>query len=128
MQKCGLPKSCKALKKKQGNKESKLSFAKAIVGMLNGSFLTRDSVVKQVPFFLFLIGIMIMYIGYGYYAEKTVRKVYKLGNEVKECKSRYTSTFSKLETKKQQSNVAETVRDLGLQESRVPPFKIEVEE
>lgn len=103
------------------------SVAKALVGLLNGSFLTRDSVIKQVPYFFFLLGLMIVYIGYGYYAEKTVRKVYKLNNEVKEFKSQYTSTFSRLETKKQQSNVAETVAKLGLVESRVPPYKIEVE-
>lgn len=77
---------------------------------------------------LFLVGIMFVYIGYGYYAEKTVRKVYRIDTEVKELKSKYTSTFSRLETKKQQSNVAETVAKLGLSESRVPPFKIVVEE
>ncbi|TXC78880.1 FtsL-like putative cell division protein [Luteibaculum oceani] len=109
-------------------KSNGVSLARVLVDFLNGSFLTRESVLKQVPYLLFLVFIMFIYIGYGYYAEKTVRKVYKMDTEVKELKSKYTSTFSRLETKKQQSNVAETVSNLGLVESRVPPFKIVVEE
>lgn len=108
--------------------DNKLSGARVLVNLLNGSFLTRDAVVRQVPYMLFLVGLMIIYIGYGYYAEKTVRKVYKTDVEVKELKSRYTTTFSRLETKKQQSNIAETVAQMGLTESRTPPFKIVIEE
>ena len=95
--------------------------------ILNGSFLTRDVIVNQLPYLAFIGFMLILYIYNGYQSEKTIRELYKADTELKELKSQYTTTFSKLETMRQQSNVAQKIASVGLVESRVPPKKIVVE-
>lgn len=111
------------------NKEKKgrRSPVKVIVGVLNGSFLTRENFVRNMPFLFFVVGLMVAYIGYGYYAERTVRDLHKVGMELKEVRSDYISKRAELEHREQQSKVADDIKGLGLKESKVPPFKIEVE-
>lgn len=97
------------------------------VQILTGNILTRDSIVNQVPYVLYISLLAVIYIGYGYYAEKTVRELDKEDKRLKEIKSEYTTTSTKLEVLRQQSKVAEEIARMGLEESRVPPKKIVVE-
>jgi hypothetical protein len=76
------------------------------------------------PFVFFLTFLTILYIANGYYAEKTVKQLYKVGNEIKEMRSEYISTKSDLELVKQQSHVAFTIKSLDLKESLNPPNTI----
>lgn len=94
------------------------------IQLMSGSFMRQDNFLQQLPFLLYLVGLMIVYIAYGYFAEKTVRAVTKEGSHLKELKAEYTTTFSNLEQLKQQSNVANTIYSTGLRESTVPPKKI----
>ncbi len=97
------------------------------VQIISGNILTRDSIVNQVPYVLYLSLLAVLYIGYGYYAEKTVRELDKEDTLLKEIKSEYTTTSTKLEVLRQQSKVAEEIARMGLEESRVPPKKIVIE-
>ena len=99
---------------------------KWIVQIVNGSFLSKELFLKQLPFLLYLLGLMVFYIGYGYYAEKTLRSLVQEGSELKELKSEYTTNFSRLEKMKRQSNLARMIESTGLKESIVPPHKIVV--
>lgn len=92
--------------------------------LLSGRWMSRDYIFKNLSYILYLVMLLLMYIAYGYEAERTVRRLYKVDAELKELKSEYTTTFSKLEVVKQQSKVAENIRELGLKESLVPPRKI----
>ena len=98
-----------------------------IASILNGSFLTKDSIINQLPFLAFIGFLLVLYIYNGYQSEKTIRELYKADTELKELKSQYTTTFSKLESMRQQSNVALKIQSVGLVESRVPPKKIVVD-
>jgi len=115
------------------NKEEKAVKPKAkkepnlFVQVLTGNILTRDGIVNQVPFVLYISLLLVIYIGYGYYAEKTVRELDKEDKRLKEIKSEYTTTSTKLEVLRQQSKVAEEIARMGLEESRVPPKKIVIE-
>lgn len=98
-----------------------------VIQVITGNILTRDSIVNQMPFMLYLSLLAVMYIGYGYYGEKTIRELDKVDRQLKEIKSEYTTTSTKLEVLRQQSKVAEEIEKMGLEESRVPPKKIVVE-
>ncbi len=98
-----------------------------LVQIVTGNILTRDSIVNQMPYVLYLSLLMVIYIGYGYYGEKTIRELDKVDGQLKEIKSEYTTTSTKLEVLRQQSKVAEEINRMGLEESRVPPKKIVVE-
>ena len=98
-----------------------------VVNVLDGSFLTRENMVNNVPFMGFLFLLAILYISNSYYAEKNLRHSAKLNNELKELKSEFISTRSELMFVSKQSEVARAVNPIGLHESVAPPKKIVVE-
>ena len=95
-----------------------------ISAFLTGKFLSHEKIVQNIPFVLFMTLMAILYIANGYYAEKTVKQLYKTTNEIKELRSEYISNKSDLELIKQQSHVAYTIKALELKESLTPPNKI----
>ena len=100
----------------------------SLVLVLSWRWLSRDYILRNLGFLLFLVALLLLYIAYGYEAERTVRQLYKVDAELKELKSEYTTTFSKLEVAKQQSNVADRIQSMGLKESLAPPKKIAISE
>ena len=99
----------------------------SVINLLNGSWLTRENVLGNMKFILFCAGMMILYIAYGYHTERTVRELDRTGSELKELRSEYITIRARLEKLEQQSQVAAGISALGLEESRVPPVKIEVD-
>jgi phage shock protein A len=70
----------------------------------------------------------IFYIGNSHYADKTIRKIDKLEQEVEDLRADYTTLKSEYMFASKQSEVAKRVKKLGLVESQEPPFKIVIEE
>lgn len=101
---------------------------RALIGVLNGSFLTKEAVLGNMKFILFCAGLMLCYIGYGYWTERTVRDLEKTTSELKEMRSEYLTVRSHLEQAQQQSHVASDISTLGLKESKTPPMRINVDE
>lgn len=118
-------KSASSSKSGEPGKGARVS--RALIGVLNGSFLTREKLLGNMPFILFCAGLMITYIAYGYHTERIVRDLDRTDSELKELRSEHITVRSQLETKEQQSQVAAGIGELGLRESRVPPVKLEVE-
>ncbi len=115
-------------KKKKEKKNNKVSrFPRVIIGVLNGNFLARENVIRNMPFMFYVVLLMVLYIAYGYYAERTVRELHNVDVELKDMRSDYISKRAELEKTEKQSQVAEDIEMLGLKESRVPPTKIEVD-
>lgn len=96
--------------------------------VFDGSLLTRDTVVRQLPFVLFITFLIILYIGNRYHAEMVIRETMQLQTELKELRARAISTASELEFISRQSEVAKMIdkRSMGLQEAVDPPVKITV--
>lgn len=103
-------------------------FPKTLVRFLNGTFLTRQGVLSNLPYFFFLAFLLTCYIAYGYYTERTVKELYRVRKEMKELRSEYITTKSELMFKSKRSEVVEATERLGLKESTEPPEKIVVEE
>ncbi|HRG59989.1 MAG TPA: FtsL-like putative cell division protein [Bacteroidia bacterium] len=102
---------------------------RSVVDVINGNFLTNQTSLKQVPFVLFLTIVALFYIANSYYAERKIRQISKINNELKELRSEYITSKSKLMFVSKQSEVAKTAEDMGLpiKESTTPPGKIIVE-
>ena len=98
-------------------------------GLLGGSLLTKEKVVKQLPYILFLTLLAFIYIGNRYHAEKIVRKNARLQEDVKELRASAITTSAELMQLSQQSQVIKLIREkkLGLKESVTPPKKIVVQ-
>jgi len=111
-----------------GKKKKKVGGGKYLQRILNGEFLAKDGLVQHMPFISFLVALFLLNIGLVYYFENTARDKVRLQNELNEMRSQYNTTMSELETRKQQSNVAQAIEDIGLKELRTPPEIIDVEE
>ena len=94
--------------------------------VVDGSLLTRDKVVKQLPFVLFLTLTIILYIANRYHAEKLVRRTLEMQTELKELRAESISTASGLEYISRQSQVARLIdeRNMDLKQSEKPPYQL----
>lgn len=110
-------------RKKGGN-----TLPRTLISVLNGSFLARENVLRNMPFILYVAGLMLCYIAYGYHTERTVRELDRTDTELKELRSEYITVRARMEQAERQSQVAAGISGLGLKESRVPPYKIAVDD
>jgi hypothetical protein len=97
---------------------------RSFLTVISGSFLSRETTLKFLPFIFYLTFIAVCYIANGYFAENKVRQMNKLTNELKELRSEFIITKSDLMFISKQSEVAKAALPLGLKESKEPPRKI----
>jgi hypothetical protein len=108
--------------KKAAKKQSR--FARYFASLFSGSFLAERTTLRQLPFIFFLTLIALCYVANGYYAERTVRKINQVTNDLKELKSEYITGKSELMFLSKQSELAKSALKLGIKESVTPPKKI----
>jgi hypothetical protein len=82
-------------------------------------------IVKNIPFFLFLGLLAVIYIYNGHYADKVVRDISKTSKEVKELQYEYKTLKSEVMFRSKQSELARAVEPLGLKEMVKPPVLLE---
>lgn len=83
--------------------------------------LNYQWVVKNIPFFLFLAVLAVIYIYNGHYADKTARSISKVSRELKELQYEYKTLKSEVMFRSKQSELAKAVEPLGLKELTSPP-------
>ena len=84
--------------------------------------LNYQSIVKQVPFFLFLALLAVVYIYNGHYADKTIRNINETAKAVKELQYEYKTVKSEVMFRSKQSELVKAVAPLGLKELTVAPI------
>ena len=84
-------------------------------------WLNYQSVVKQVPFFLFLTLLAVVYIYNGHLADKTIRNINQTQKEVKELKYEYIAVKSEVMFQSKPSELVKAVEPLGLKELAESP-------
>lgn len=97
-------------------------------------FLRMDSSVSEVihvrflPQILFLAFLGLVYIGNRHYAEKKVRSISRLEEQVEDLRADYTTLKAEFMYESKQSEVAKRAAALGLKESKELPVLIEASE
>lgn len=104
--------------------EETQNFLKSI---FSTSRLSTYLVTKNLPFIAFLAALALVYISNRHLAERTVRRIDKLGKEVKELSWDYKSLSAELMKLTTQSEIARRADTLGLKERTEPPIKLEIE-
>jgi len=104
-------------------RESKKFTMRDIIG---GEILTKNFMVKQLPFFLFIALLLLTYIANRNGAEKTARKMAEMQKRIKELRSQSVSVNFELMNLSKQSEVVKNLQSRGmdLKESTVPPKTI----
>ena len=88
-------------------------------------FFNYNKIVKNIPFFLFLAVLAILYIYNGHHADKLVRKIAVTEKNIKELEYEYKSVKSDLIFRSKASELIKAVEPLGLKESKLPPMLLE---
>ena len=113
-------------KEEKNTSNSNGSKSNPLRSILDGTMLTKELVIKQFPFVIFITILCIFYIANRYSSEKIVRKSQEIQRELKELRAEQISTTSELMQLSQQSEVVKLIyqNELGLIESVDPPKTI----
>ncbi|KAK6031632.1 S-adenosyl-methyltransferase MraW [Ostertagia ostertagi] len=84
--------------------------------------LNYQWIVKNIPYFLFLSLLAVVYIYNGHYSDNTVKDINRTSKELKELQYEYKSLKSEVMFRSKQSELAKAVEPLGLKELVQPPL------
>jgi hypothetical protein len=88
-------------------------------------FLNHQWVVKNIPFFLFLALLAVLYIYNGHYDDKLTRKIGATEKHIKELEYEYKTIKSELIFRSKASELIKAVEPLGLKELTVAPILLD---
>ena len=78
----------------------------------------------NIPFFLFLATLAVLYIYNGHYADKMVRKISATEKHIKELEYEYKTVKSEVIFRSKASELVKAVAPLGLKELTAPPVML----
>ncbi len=81
-------------------------------------------IVKNIPFFLFLSVLTVLYIANGHYADKAIRKINVTTKHLKEMEYEFKTIKREVIFRSKESELVKAVEPLGLRELITPPMKI----
>ena len=96
--------------------------------VLSGQILAREAMVRQVPFFMYVSLLTILYLALGYQTERILREKQKTEAQLEEAIATEKSLRSTFEFEMQQSKLIESTEVLGLEQPTVPPILLSAEE
>ncbi|MDB5251169.1 MAG: hypothetical protein JWP27_338 [Flaviaesturariibacter sp.] len=86
--------------------------------------LNYSSVVRQMPFFLFLALLAVVYIYNGHAADRLNRDIARTSRELKELEYEYKTVKGEVLFRSKQSELVKAVEPLGLKEMSAAPMVI----
>jgi len=95
--------------------------------LFSNDFLPKEKALALLPYFLFLAFLGVLYIANRHSSEAKTRALVEGEKKVKELKWEYIGLEAKWMLATKQSQVANQAATMGLKESTVPPFIIEIE-
>jgi hypothetical protein len=97
---------------------------KGVYDILKGKFLINEGALNSWKFIIVLSGLALIMISSAHSADRKVHRLAKINNEVKELRSEFVDTRSKLMKKRMESRVVAQAEKRGLKPSENPPQKI----
>jgi hypothetical protein len=92
--------------------------------VLGGDYLSKSSVLNNVPFMLYLAVLVMFYISNTYNTERMYKQIEKTTTELKELRYQYITARSALMFSSRLSELNKTAQAIGLKETVIPPSKI----
>jgi len=84
-------------------------------------YFDYQSIVKNIPFMLFLSALAILYIYNGHYADKLIRKIGKAERNVRELEYEYKTIKSEVIFRSKPTEMIKAMEPMGLKELSEPP-------
>jgi len=85
-------------------------------------YFQASTIVKNIPFILFVSSLAIVYIFIGHYSDGLTRKISKLEKSVKELQYEYKCIKSDVIYRSKSSELSKVVEPMGLKELKAPPM------
>lgn len=101
---------------------------KGVKSFIGGAILTDERVTRQLPFILMLVFLLLFLIANRNSAEKTIREIEALQDNIKELRSESITISEKLMDISKPSEIINKVKEanIGLEEPLAPPRKITI--
>jgi cell division protein FtsL len=113
---------------KQTTKNGKKNLASMLKAFDDVAFFRWENIVANMPYFLFLVIIGIFYIWNNHRSVRMDREIRDLNTHLLEKQYYYNATRDSLTRASRQSNIADLVDTLQMQELSHPPYTIQVED
>ncbi|MES2374571.1 MAG: FtsL-like putative cell division protein [Bacteroidota bacterium] len=81
-------------------------------------------IVKNIPFFLFLSALTVLYIANGHRADKTIRKINSTTNDLKDLQYEYKTLKSEVMLRSQEGQIVKASEPLGLKVLKETPVRL----
>lgn len=86
--------------------------------------VSQEWLVRNIPFFLFMSLLAVLYIYNGHHAEKTIKDINRISKELKDLEYQYKIISSDYMSSTKQSEVIKAVEGTGIKEILEPPVKL----
>lgn len=113
-------KEAKAAKSKKKSSDSSVN---SIVQILNGDFLNKEFVLNNLSYMFYILFLLLLLIGKGYYGKQLAKDAEKAQNELNELSADYLEVKAKLEEETRREKLIEKLGDKGLVET-INPTKV----
>ncbi len=87
-------------------------------------FLNNKWIVTNIPFFLFLALLAVLYIYNGHYADKMTRKISNAEKRIKDLEYEYKAIKSEVIYRSKHSELQKAVEPLGLKDIKTAPISL----
>jgi len=101
--------------------EKKYSPLRAFTEVFNYSWI-----VKNIPFFLFLAVIAVLYIANGHMADNRIRKINDTARKLKDLQYEYKTLKSEMMFKSRESEMVRAAQPMGLVMDSTSPYRIKL--
>ena len=92
--------------------------------VLGGDYLSKNTVVDNVPFLFYLAILVMLYISNTYSSERMYKQIERTKTELKELRYEYITARSALMFSSRLSELNKRAQAIGLKETVIPPSKI----
>ncbi len=98
----------------------------SVKDILGANLLSREVVIRQIPFLLFIASALVLYILNQYRGENVMSQIMTLEKRVREMRAESVSAAFDLQEMSKQSEVSRMIieQELLLKEAKTPPYKI----
>lgn len=117
--------SCERLKRNKMETNKKIQGGQKSEWM---KIFNNQAIVRNIPFFLFLSVLAVLYIYNGHHADKLFKQISKSEKNIKELQYEYKSVQSEVIFRSKATELMKAVEPLGLKELSVRPVVLKHEE
>lgn len=110
-------------KRKRTRKNKRIKKTNSFIQILNGDFLTKGFMLNNLSFIFFIMLLLLIVVGKGYYGKQISNDVINTQKELNELTSDYFESKAILEEKTKRSELIKKLTKIGLKET-VNPTKV----